>query len=119
VSRQHAGTINLRYLAPPIAVGAVVAGTAAGLAGLAGLASGGGAWAGLATLGFALPLGYGAAVAAIGARSARELPVRAAARVPLALAAMHMSWGAGFLTSPRRLVPTSGPGLAGGPPELG
>jgi succinoglycan biosynthesis protein ExoA len=119
VSRQHAGTINLRYLAPPIAVSAVAAGTAAGLAGLAGLAAGGGAWAGLATLGFAVPLGYCAAVAAIGAWSARELPARAAARVPLALAAMHMSWGAGFLTSPRRLVPTSGPGLAGGPPELG
>jgi hypothetical protein len=26
------------------------------------------------------------------------------AQVPLVLAAMHMSWGAGYLTSPRRLA---------------
>jgi succinoglycan biosynthesis protein ExoA len=111
VSRQHAGTINLRYLAPPVAVSAVVVGTAAGLAGLGGLAAGTGSWAGLATLGFILPAGYGAAVAIIGALASRQLPASAAARVPLALATMHMSWGAGFLTSPRRLVP-SGPRAA-------
>ena len=34
VARQHAGTINLRYLAPPVAVAAVGAGTLAGLAGV-------------------------------------------------------------------------------------
>jgi glycosyl transferase family 2 len=109
VSRQHAGTISLRYLAPPIAAGAVAAGTLAGLAGLVGLAAGAGSWARLATLGFAVPLCYGAAVAAIGALATRELPARAAARVPLALGTMHMSWGVGFLTSPRRLVPGSQP----------
>jgi succinoglycan biosynthesis protein ExoA len=104
VARQHAGTINLRYLAPPIAVGAVAAGTLAGLAGVAGLAASAGGWAGLATVGFVVPLCYAAAVTAIGARAARELPLRAAARVPLALATMHMTWGAGFISSPRRLV---------------
>ncbi len=36
MARQHAGTINLRYLAPPLAVTAVAAGTLAGLAGVAG-----------------------------------------------------------------------------------
>ncbi len=104
VARQHAGTINLRYLAPPIAVGAVGAGTLAGLAGVAGLATGAGSWAGLATLGFVVPLCYAAAVTAIGVRAAGELPRAAAARVPLALATMHMSWGVGFISSPRRLV---------------
>jgi succinoglycan biosynthesis protein ExoA len=104
VARQHTGTINLRYLAAPIAVTAVAAGTLAGLAGVAGLAAGAGIWAGVATAGFVLPLGYAAAVTALGVRAARELPPRAAARVPLALATMHMSWGVGFISSPRRLV---------------
>ena len=41
VGRQHPGTINLRYLAPPAAVTAVIAaGTLAGLAGVAALAAG-------------------------------------------------------------------------------
>ena len=39
VARQHAGTINLRYLAPPAAVSVITAGTAAGVAGLAALAA--------------------------------------------------------------------------------
>jgi succinoglycan biosynthesis protein ExoA len=104
VARQHAGTINLRYLAPPIAVGAVAAGTLSGLAGVAGLATGAGGWASVATLGFVVPTCYAAAVAAIGLRSAGELSKAAAARVPLALATMHMSWGVGFISSPRRLV---------------
>src|ERR1022692_595173 len=45
VARQHTGTINRRYLAPPAAVLAIAAGTLAGLAGLAGLAAGAGGWA--------------------------------------------------------------------------
>ena len=35
---------------------------------------------------------------------ARDLPPGTRARVPLVLAAMHLCWGAGFLTSPRRLA---------------
>jgi UDP-N-acetyl-D-mannosaminuronic acid transferase (WecB/TagA/CpsF family) len=35
---------------------------------------------------------------------AGDQPAGVRARVPLALAAMHMSWGAGYLTSPRRLA---------------
>jgi succinoglycan biosynthesis protein ExoA len=106
VARQHAGTINLRYLAPPAAVAAVGAGTVAGVAGLAALASGAaGSWPWLLMLGFALPLCYLAGVIAVSARAARTLTAGAAARLPVALATMHMCWGFGFLTSPRRLVP--------------
>ena len=110
VSRQHAGTINLRYLAPPIVVGTVAAGTLAGLAGLAGLAAGAtGSWPALLTIGFTAPAGYAAGIVAVAAAAARRLPLRVAVRIPLALATMHMCWGTGFLTSPASLVPGSGP----------
>jgi hypothetical protein len=106
VSRQHSGTINLRYLAPPAAVALLAAGTAAGLAGVAGLLAGaGGLWAPLATIGFALPVLYGAGLAAVAARAVRRLSPGAAARLPLVLGTMHVCWGLGFLTSPRSLVP--------------
>ncbi len=39
VARQHAGTINLRYLAPPAAVSMIIAGIAVGIAGLVALAA--------------------------------------------------------------------------------
>jgi hypothetical protein len=53
--------------------------------------------------GFAVPVAYLAGVtgAAIGLARDLESPVRA--RVPLVLATMHMTWGLGFLTSPRKL----------------
>ncbi len=106
VSRQHAGTISLRYLAPPIAVLAVAAGTLAGLAGLAGIAAGAsGSWPGLLALGFAVPACYLAGVAVVSVRAARQVSWSAAARLPMTLATMHMCWGSGFLTSPRSLVP--------------
>ncbi len=106
VARRHSGTVNLRYLAPPAAVTAVAAGTAVGLAGLAGLAAGAtGSWPAILTAGFAVPALYGAGVLAVTARAARDLPPEAAARLPLALVAMHMCWGAGYVTSPRKLVP--------------
>jgi succinoglycan biosynthesis protein ExoA len=120
VSREHAGTINLRYLAPPVAVGLVLAGLLAGLAGLACLAAGagaGGAWAWL-TAAFALPLGYLAAILAVAARAAKRLPPRVASRIPIALATMHMCWGAGFLTSPRSLVPARSDDQDGSAGEL-
>jgi len=103
VSRQHAGTINLRYLAPPAVVALLAAGLLTGLAGLGGLAAG--AWLGWLTIGFVLPAGYLAGVLAVAARAARKLSPRAASRVPVALVTMHICWGAGFLTSPRSLVP--------------
>jgi hypothetical protein len=113
VARGHAGTINLRYLAPPAAVAAMAAGTAAGLAGLTALASGaGGAWPAVLTAGFAVPVLYGAGVLAVTAAASRQLRLRVAARLPLVLATMHVCWGIGFLTSPRSLVPGS-PGRSG------
>ena len=36
-------------------------------------------------------------------------PAGVRARIPLVLAAMHCCWGAGFLTSPRRLARRRGP----------
>jgi succinoglycan biosynthesis protein ExoA len=106
VARQHTGTVNLRYLAPPTAVAVVAAGTVAGLAGLAGLAAGAaGSWPAILTAGFAVPVLYAAGVLAVTARAARDLPVQATARLPAVLVIMHMCWGAGYLTSPRRLVP--------------
>ncbi|MGH3188819.1 MAG: hypothetical protein ACRDOL_16420, partial [Streptosporangiaceae bacterium] len=55
------------------------------------------------TAGFVLPLGYLAGITAAGAALTRGVPGRVRARVPLVLGVMHMSWGAGFLISPRRL----------------
>jgi Glycosyl transferase family 2 len=102
VARQHAGTINLRYLAPPVTLAAIVAGLAAGLA---GLASG----AGWLALGFLAPAAYLAGVLAVTAMAARRLAPPALLRLPVALVTMHMSWGLGFLTSPRSLLPGGRP----------
>jgi succinoglycan biosynthesis protein ExoA len=112
VSRQHSGTINVRYLAPPAAVAVMTVGTLAGIAGLAGLASGAaggaaGGWPALLTAGFAAPLLYAAGVLAVAAVAARQVGPRIAARLPVVLATMHVCWGLGFLTSPRSLVPGS------------
>ncbi|HQR80713.1 MAG TPA: glycosyltransferase family 2 protein [Actinomycetota bacterium] len=93
IMRQHSETVSLRYLAPPAAVATMTAGAV-----LAAVGTAGGrrhAWLGL------LPaLGYAAAVTAGGWLISAGEPPEVRARVPLALATMHMSWGAGFLTSP-------------------
>jgi len=111
VARMHAGTINLRYLAPPLVVGAMLAGAAAGLVGLLALLVGaGGLWPDLLLVGFAAPLVYLLGVLAVTATAAKSLPGRSLLDLPLVLATMHVSWGVGFLTSPRHLVPGgSGP----------
>lgn len=88
VARTHEGTINLRYLAPPLAVLAI----------LAGLAVSPFLWPGLL-----IPGGYVAAILAASAITGSGLSASARARLPLVYATMHMSWGWGFLTSPRRL----------------
>jgi succinoglycan biosynthesis protein ExoA len=124
VARQHAGTINPRYLAPPGAVLAMTAGILAGLAGLAGLAAGWGwIWTVLAIAGFAVPAAYLAGVLAVTASALRLLRLPAAVRLPVALATMHVCWGVGFLTSPRSLMPGHGrpPSrrLAGASPAAG
>jgi len=100
VARQHVGTINPRYLAPPVAVLAITAGTVAGLAGLAA----GGPLRWLA-IGFVIPAGYLAGVLAVTMTAARSLARPVLARLPGALVTMHFCWGVGFLTSPRSLMP--------------
>ncbi len=99
VARQHTGTINPRYLAPPVAVLAMAAGIAAGAAGLA--AGGGLRWL---ALGFAIPLAYLAGILAVTGIAARTVPPSVLIRLPAALITMHLCWGLGFLTSPRGLT---------------
>ncbi|MEU2660873.1 glycosyltransferase family 2 protein [Streptomyces sp. NPDC007325] len=90
VARYHAGSINLRYLAPPAAVCAIAAGVLVG--------------ATLTPLGFVVPAGYLAAITVGSIPAGRGVGPKARVRIPLALATMHMSWGFGFLTSPRSLA---------------
>ena len=104
VARQHTGTINLRYLAPPAAVSVIAAGTAAGVTGLAGLAAGAPAAVGWLALGLMIPATYLAGITAVAAAFGRGLALSVRTRVPLALATMHLCWGAGFLTSRRTLL---------------
>jgi succinoglycan biosynthesis protein ExoA len=106
VARMHAGTINLRYLAPPLAVTAIAIGASAGLAGLAALATGADGWLPwLLLAGFAAPLLYLLGLLAVTATAAKSVRGPALALLPVILATMHVSWGVGFLTSPRSLVP--------------
>lgn len=90
VARYHAGSINLRYLAPPAAVCAIAAGLVAGAAVTP--------WA------LIVPGGYLAAIVAGSLPAGKGLSPKARVQVPLALATMHMAWGVGFLTSPRSLA---------------
>ena len=117
VARQHTGTINLRYLAPPAAVAMMAVGTAAGLAGVIALAAGAGGWPPvLLTACFAAPLAYVLGLLGVSATAIGKLRSDALARLPVALATMHICWGAGFLTSPRHLVPGGGQGHRAAPP---
>ena len=95
VVRHYPETANLRYLAPPVVVVAVVLGTVAGVAGLVGAP-------GWLTLGWLLPGGYAAGVVVAGLAEDRGLPARVKARLPAVIATMHLSWGVGFLSSRRR-----------------
>ncbi|MBA0049464.1 glycosyltransferase family 2 protein [Streptomyces sp. AJS327] len=90
VARYHSGSINLRYLAPPAAVCAIAAGVVAGAL--------------LTPWAFVIPGGYLAAVTLGSLPAGSGLPVGARVRIPVALTTMHMSWGWGFLTSPRKLA---------------
>jgi len=108
VARQHAGTINPRYLAPPAAVLVMAIGALAGVAGLAGLFDGAaGIWPAVAACGLAVPVLYAAGVLCVAATAARRLRGSVAAWLPVVLATMHIAWGFGFLTSPRSLIPSN------------
>jgi GT2 family glycosyltransferase len=103
IVREHPETASFRYLAPPAAAALVAAGLVTGLAGLASLAAAGPPAARWLTAGLAIPVIYLAGVTVVAAVLARGVPPPVRIRVPLVLAAMHMAWGAGFLTSPRGL----------------
>ncbi|MER7982898.1 glycosyltransferase family 2 protein [Streptomyces sp. NPDC095817] len=107
VARYHEGSINLRYLAPPTAVCAIAAGVVVGAA--------------LTPWGFVVPAGYLTAIALGSLPAGKGLPVKARLQIPVALATMHMSWGWGFLTSPkalaRKVVAFRRPAVLGGAAE--
>ncbi|WOP20306.1 glycosyltransferase family 2 protein [Raineyella sp. LH-20] len=90
VVRRHPDTLNARYLAPPLAVLAVLGGLAVG---------GHGSYhkVGWMKLGWLAPLGYLAGVFAGAAALRRELPWQVRVRLPLIFVTMHMCWGLGFL----------------------
>ncbi len=97
IMRRHPETVSARYLAPPAAVLATAAGTAAGVVGMAG----GPRWL---RLGLLTPAGYAALLLAGTAGGGRGLPPRSRALLPAVFATMHWAWGIGFLTSPRDLA---------------
>ncbi len=100
IVREHPETASFRYLAPPGAAAVVAAGLLAGLAGLIGIAAGAPAGVSWLAAGFVIPLTYLLGITAVTAALSRGVPAGVRARLPLALATMHMAWGAGFLTSP-------------------
>jgi hypothetical protein len=83
--------------------GLVAVGLAAGLAGLAALAAGAPSGLRWLTAGFVIPVTYLAGITAAGIGLSRGVPAAVRLRVPVVLGVMHLSWGSGFLTSPRRL----------------
>jgi succinoglycan biosynthesis protein ExoA len=85
VMRAHPGSINLRYLAPPLALLGVVAGLVLSTF-----------WTPLA---LTLPAAYLLLVVAGSLVVGRKLPPLALAALPVVIVTMHMSWGAGFLSS--------------------
>jgi glycosyltransferase involved in cell wall biosynthesis len=96
ITRQHRGSANFRYLTPPAALLAVAGGTVLALLGW---------WAGLPgwPVGLVAPAGYITGILFGAAWVGRGLDRAALVRLPVVLATMHGAWGAGFLTSPRRL----------------
>lgn len=89
VAREHKGSINARYLAPPVALAAITLGAVGGLR-----------WRPL----WAVPALYAVGVTVGGYVISRTEPVRTRALVPGVLATMHLSWGWGFLSSRVRLA---------------
>lgn len=89
VVSRRTGSINLRYLTPPVTVIAMAAGAGVGIVGFAP--------------GCLVPGGYLLAVLAGSAWTGRGLSPRSWALLPLVYVTMHCTWGVGFLTSPRGL----------------
>ncbi len=99
VMREHPETTRtmsaLRYFAPPLAVLGIIFGTLIGLVGAYLSASP------LVLLGFLAPVGY-LAVVLLATLTLAKKAGRATLYLPLVLALMQVSWGFGFLTSPKK-----------------
>jgi glycosyltransferase involved in cell wall biosynthesis len=88
--RRHPETATPRYLAPPVAVLGVLGGSVLGLLGVASDSR-------LLRAGFLAPVGYFTLIMAGSLPNRRPMSAAARARLPLVLAATHLSWGVGFL----------------------
>jgi hypothetical protein len=108
VARRYPETVNKRYLAPPVAASLNALGAVAGIVGVIGIAAQAPGAVQALSLGLVIPGTYLCGITAVAAVLARDLPLVVRARVPLVLATMHMTWGLGFLTSPRRLAAPKG-----------
>jgi glycosyltransferase involved in cell wall biosynthesis len=91
VSRRHKGTINYRYLAPPVALVGFVASLVLGLL--------------LSPILFIPAAIY--AVFVLGASVKITSSLSEFFLLLLVLPTMHFAWGAGFISSPKTLVPSS------------
>ena len=88
VIRNHKGTINLRYLAPPFTLVATALSLVLG--------------ATINTI-FFLPAGI-YLLGNLGSSFIIGKDLREKIMLPIILATMHFSWGMGFITSPRNLI---------------
>lgn len=94
VVRRYPETANVRYLAAPVLTSLLAVGVIAGLVGVLG----GPSWL---ALGWLIPAGYLLGAIGISIVAARELTSRARVWLPVVLATMHVTWGAGFLVGVR------------------
>ncbi len=111
VTRRHPETLSLRYLAAPIAVAGVGVGLGLAVIGVATQRP----W--VVALGLSAPLGYvvlNIAASAQSALAAPRLSAREAATLPVVYAAMHGSWGLGFLRGLSRAERRAMPSVDGG-----
>jgi succinoglycan biosynthesis protein ExoA len=88
--KRHPETATVRYLAPPLALLGVLAGSVVGLFGVAVDSR-------LLRVGFLAPVGYLTLITGGSLITTRPMSAAARLRLPLVLAATHLAWGAGFL----------------------
>ena len=95
VVRRHPDSLAWRQAVPPLTLLGLLAGSAVGLSGR--------------RIGWLAPAGYGAAVVGVSAVEGSDLDWAAHRWLPVAYVTMHLSWAAGFLTSPPRLGAVTDP----------
>ena len=95
VVRRHPDSLAWRQAIPPLTLLALLAGTTLGLSGR--------------RVGWLAPAGYVGAVVGVSVAEGADLELASQRWLPLAYATMHLSWAAGFLTSPRRLGESTDP----------